>query len=297
MKVRPLHADFGAEVQGVSLMDAICSADSFMQIKEAFEEYSLLLWRDQIITDDIQATFSRAFGALEMTKVGSGGFGSFYSRMNNLGPDGKVVPPNHRALLIAKANQLWHTDSSFKTRPAVASVLSARIIPENGGETEFVSTRAAWERLDAETRQRLTDKVAVHSYATSRDQIDPGMMGSDERQALPAVRRPLIWRNPVNGRQALYLASHAGAIEGMGQEEGRTLIQGLIAEATRPEFIYSHAWQEGDVLMWDNRATMHRGRPWKGGEARSIVRTTISAANSDGADQIMLGVASELASV
>src|SRR5690625_3832104 len=132
MELIPLHKDFGAEVRGMDLMDAICDASVHAQVRSAFDKYSLLLWRGQHVNDDIQATFARAFGALERTKVGSGGFGTFYSRMNNIGPDGKPTPPNDRALLIAKANQLWHTDSSFKVLPALASVLSARVIPSNG---------------------------------------------------------------------------------------------------------------------------------------------------------------------
>src|SRR5690606_20107940 len=208
----PLHNDFGAEVRGVDLLGAICDAELFSQLQRGFEEYSVLLLRGQTVSDDLQATFARGFGALERTKVGSSGSGTFYSRMNNIGPDGSVVPPTDRALLIAKANQLWHTDSSFKALPAVASVLSARVIPSRGGETEFVSTRAAWERLDDATQQDLLNKIAIHSYATSRNQIDPSMMTEAEHAALPPVRRPLTWLNPKNGRRSLYLASHAGAI-------------------------------------------------------------------------------------
>lgn len=295
MELIPLHPEFGAEVRGLDLLDAICSADKFSRLQEAFEEYSLLLLRRQTITDDLQATFARGFGALERTKVGSSGHGTFYSRMNNIGPDGKVVPPTDRAILIAKANQLWHTDSSFKALPAVASVLSARTIPSKGGETEFVSTRAAWKRLDQAARDRLIDKVAIHSYATSRNQIDPSMMSKEEHDALPAVRRPLTWLNPKNGQRALYLASHAGAIEGMDDDAGKELLASLMEAATLPQHRYTHTWQEGDVLIWDNRATMHRGRPWQGGEARSIVRITISASPADGVEQALLGFANQTA--
>lgn len=295
MEFAPLHADFGAEVRGVDLLSAICDAELFSQLQRGFEEYSVLLLRGQTVTDDLQATFARGFGSLEQTKVGSSGFGTFYSRMNNIGPDGEVVPPTDRALLIAKANQLWHTDSSFKTLPAVASVLSARVIPSNGGETEFVSTRATWERLDKGTQQNLLNKVAIHSYATSRNQIDPSMMTEAEHAALPPVRRPLTWLNPKNGRRSLYLASHAGAIEGMEEAAGKALLESLIDQATQPEYRYTHAWKEGDVLIWDNRATMHRGKPWQGGEPRSIVRITVSASSAYGVEQTMLGLANQTA--
>lgn len=295
MEFVPLHEEFGAEVRGITLLDAICDAQAFAELKDAFEEYSVLLLRGQVVADDLQATFARGFGALERTKVGSSGYGTFYSRMNNIGPDGKVVAPNDRAILIAKANQLWHTDSSFKAMPAVASILSARVIPTEGGETEFVSTRAAWERLDGATRENLIDKVAIHSYATSRNQIDPTLMTSEEHAALPPVRRPLTWLNPVNGRRSLYLASHAGAVEGMDDWSGKEFLRTLMEEATRPEHRYTHKWKEGDVLIWDNRATMHRGRPWKGAEPRSIVRITVTASPADGVDQALLGYAEHIA--
>lgn len=282
MNIVPLHPDFGAEIQGVDLLDIVCSDALQRQVRAAFEAHSVLLWRHQNVSDDIQATFARGFGALEKTKVGSGGAGSIYSRMHNIGPDGGVVPPNDRAMLIARANQLWHTDSSFKQLPALASVLSARVIPQDGGATEFVSTRAAWAALPEARQAALQDLEAVHSYATSRDQIDPGMMGAEERAALPPVQWRLTWRNPVNGRSALYIASHAGAIAGMDAEAGRTLLRELMDHATQAERRYVHRWQPGDVILWDNRATMHRGQPWKGGQPRSIVRVTISADASDG---------------
>ena len=176
-----------------------------------------------------------------------------------------------------RANQLWHTDSSFKATPALASVLSARTIPEDGGETEFVSTRLAWDRLSDGQREELRDLVVVHSYATSRDQIDPALMTPVERAALPPVRWRLTWRNPANARDALYIASHAGAIEGMEDARSRALLARLIDEATQTPHVYSHRWRAGDVILWDNRATMHRGRPWPGTQARLMVCTTISA--------------------
>jgi alpha-ketoglutarate-dependent 2,4-dichlorophenoxyacetate dioxygenase len=184
--------------------------------------------------------------------------------------------------LTARANQLWHTDSSFKATPALASVLSARIVPDHGGETEFTSTRQAWSRLPRAMQLRLRDAIVTHAYANSRDQIDPGLMTAAERTVVPPVRWRMTWRNPVNNRTALYIASHAYGIEGVGESEARTLLAELIADATRPEFTYRHRWRPGDVVMWDNRATMHRGHPWAHDQARSMVRTTISAVDADG---------------
>jgi alpha-ketoglutarate-dependent 2,4-dichlorophenoxyacetate dioxygenase len=282
MELTPLGPGFGAEVKGLNLIDVASSDSAYRRTRTAFEEHSLLLFRGQEVSDDLQAAFSRAFGPLELVKTGSAGVGTFYSRLNNLASDGSVVPDTHRQALAARANQLWHTDSSFKKTPALASALSARTLPKLGGETEFVSMRLAWERLPSGRQAELRDRVVRHSYAASRDRIDPELMTPAERNELPPVRWRMTWRNPLNGRSALYLASHAYAVEGMGDDEASALIAELIAAATRPEDAYLHAWRAGDVLMWDNRATMHRGRPWPAGEARVMVRTTVQAIEADG---------------
>jgi alpha-ketoglutarate-dependent 2,4-dichlorophenoxyacetate dioxygenase len=282
MELVPLGPDFGVEVRGIGLIDVASSDAAYRAARAALDEHSILLFRDQAVGDDMQAAFSRAFGPLERVKVGSVGFGTFYSRLHNMAPDGSLVPATHRQALTARANQLWHTDSSFKQTPALASVLSARTVPAAGGETEFTSTRRAWSRLPADMRARLCDAVVTHSYANSRDQIDPAMLTAEERAALPPVRWRMAWRNPANGHSALYIASHAYAIDGMGDNEAKALLARLIEGATRPEFTYRHRWRPGDVVMWDNRATMHRGRPWPPDLARSMVRTTIQARDEDG---------------
>jgi alpha-ketoglutarate-dependent 2,4-dichlorophenoxyacetate dioxygenase len=286
MQTIPLHPDFGAEIRGISLLDVVCRQDAYVQVRKAFEEHSVLLWRNQQVTDDLQGTFSRAFGPLEITKVGSLGEGTIYGRVTNVGPDGRPVPTEHRQSLVARANGLWHTDSSFKATPALASMLSARTIPSDGGETEFVSTRAAWSRLSHDEQQRLQDLVVEHSYLYSRRVINAEIVTPEERRALPPVRWRLTWRNPANGRRSLYIASHAGAIESMPETEALQLLAALSADATRPDYVYRHVWKPGDVILWDNRATMHRGRPWPGAEVRAMVRTTISATETDGLNEV-----------
>jgi alpha-ketoglutarate-dependent 2,4-dichlorophenoxyacetate dioxygenase len=282
MELIAVGPDFGVEVRGIGLIDVASSDSAYRATRAALDEHSILLFREQDVTDDVQAAFSRAFGPLERVKIGSVGVGTFYSRLNNIAADGSLVPPTHQQALTARANQLWHTDSSFKPTPALASVLSARIVPDDGGETEFTSTRQAWGRLAPAIQARLRDAIVSHAYANSRDQIDRGLMTPEERAAVPPVRWRMTWRNPVNGRTALYVASHAYAVEGMGENEARALLAELIADATRPEFTYRHQWRRGDVIMWDNRATMHRGHPWAHDQARSMVRTTISAVDADG---------------
>jgi alpha-ketoglutarate-dependent 2,4-dichlorophenoxyacetate dioxygenase len=285
MELVPLGPGFGVEVRGVGLLDVAVDAEAYQAVRAAFEEYSLLVFRDQPVADDIQVAYSRAFGPLELTKVSSLGQNSFYSRLSNT-MKGKVVPPDHRQVMVAKANALWHTDSSFKKTPALASVLTARVLPEDGGETEFTSTRLAWERLPADMQDRLKDAVATHSYANSRDQIHPDLATEIERKSLPPVRWRLNWRNPTNDRRALYVASHAYAIDGMDERDARQLLAQLLDEATRRDFVYSHTWREGDAVMWDNRAMLHRGRPWDYSKERSMVRTTISATAADGLGEV-----------
>jgi alpha-ketoglutarate-dependent 2,4-dichlorophenoxyacetate dioxygenase len=286
MELFPLGLGFGVEVKGVTLLDVATDADAYKAVREAFETHSLLVFRDQPIADDIQVAFSRAFGPLELTKVASVGANSFYSRLTNVGQDGEIVPPTDRQVLVAQANALWHTDSSFKKTPALASVLTARVLPGEGGETEFTSTRLAWERLPADLQARLKDAVATHSYANSRDQIHPDLANAEERKALPPVRWRLNWRNPVNDRRALYVASHAYAIDGMDDRDARQMLAQLLDDATRREFVYTHKWRQGDAVMWDNRAMLHRGRPWDYAKERSMVRTTIAATVADGLGEV-----------
>jgi alpha-ketoglutarate-dependent 2,4-dichlorophenoxyacetate dioxygenase len=284
MDIVPLGPGFAAELRGVTLNDVASDDAAYAAVRAAFEEHSVLVFRGQEVTDEIQLAFSRRFGAPEVTKVGSQGTGSHFVILSTIGPDGKVVPADHRLSLRARANQLWHTDSSFKRVPALASVLSARIIPARGGETEYVSTRLAFERLDPALRDQLQNSFAWHDYAHSRSQIAPGLASPEERAALPPQCWRMVWTNPVNGRGAIYLASHAYAVEGMEAAAGKKLIDELMEAATAPGTSYLHQWRAGDVVMWDNRATMHRGRPWPAHEPRLMVRTTISATAADGVD-------------
>src|SRR5260221_3475533 len=175
MDVIPLGPGFAAELRGVTLADVASEDAAYAAARTAFEEHSVLVFRDQQVTDELQLAFSRRFGPPEVTKVGSMGMGSHFVILSTIGPDGKVVPADHRQSLRSKANQLWHTDSSFKRVPALTSILSARIIPEHGGETEFVSTRLAFERLDKAMQERLEKSFSWHSYAHSRTQARPGV--------------------------------------------------------------------------------------------------------------------------
>jgi alpha-ketoglutarate-dependent 2,4-dichlorophenoxyacetate dioxygenase len=282
MEIVPLGPGFAAELRGVTLAEVAADDTAYKAVRAAFEAHSVIVLRDQDVSDETQLAFSRCFGPLEVTKVGSLGVGTNLVILSTIDENGKVVPADHRLALRNKANQLWHTDSTFKRVPALASVLSARIIPARGGETEYVSTRLAWERLDPTLRQRLANSFAWHDYAHSRGKIAPDLASAEERAALPPQCWRLAWENPANGRTALYIASHAYAIEGMEQGAAQQLLEKLMDAATASGLSYVHSWRSGDVVMWDNRATMHRGRPWPAHEPRLMVRTTISATAVDG---------------
>ena len=282
-ELKVIGPGFGAEVLGVGLADVAERDDAYRAVRAAFEEHSVLLFRGQPVSDEVQAAFSRRFGPLEIAKVASLGEGTPYSILTNIDrATGKLVPPDHKEALRARANQLWHTDSSYKETPALASVFSARIIAPVGGETEFASMRRAWERLPEAKRARLMDAYAWHDYAHSRGKIAPHLASDREKNAMPPVRWRIRWRNPANGRDSLYVASHTYAIDGMPKDEALKLLEELIDFATAPGQTYLHRWLPGDVIMWDNRCVLHRGRPWPNDQPRHMVRTTISATDADG---------------
>jgi alpha-ketoglutarate-dependent 2,4-dichlorophenoxyacetate dioxygenase len=280
MEIVPLGPGFAAELRGVTLADVPADDGAYRETRAAFEEHSVLVFRGQDVTDDAQIAFSRRFGPLEVAL----GTGSSLVILSTIGKDGNVVPANHQLALRNKANQLWHADCTYKSVPALASVLSARIIPARGGETEFVSTRLAWERLDPAMRHRVEDCFAWHDFAYSRQKIGQNLVGP--REALPPQCWRMVWTNPVNARKALYVASHVYAIEGMEQGAAQAFLAELVAAATAPGLSYEHTWRKGDVIMWDNRATLHRGRPWPAHEPRHMVRTTISVTEADGLQSV-----------
>ena len=287
MEIIKLHPEIAAEIRGVSMADVASNDNAYRAVRAAFEEHSVLLFRNQPTDDQVQVGYSAKFGPLESAKVASLGEGTPFSILTNIDKaSGALVPPGHKEALRAKANQLWHTDSSFRETPALASVLSARTIPGVGGETEFVSQRASWNRLPESLRAKLTNSYAWHSYAHSRSKIDPTLASQREQNALPPACWRMRWRNPVNGRNALYIASHTGGIEGMANNEALALIDELMAISTAPGHAYQHEWRAGDVVMWDNRASMHRGRPWPDDKPRYMIRTTIAATDADGVAEL-----------
>src|SRR5689334_8920719 len=234
VEIKPLGPGFAAEIRGVGLADVAKSDDAYRKVRAAFEEHSVLLFRGQPVTDELQLAYSKRFGPLELSKAASRGEGTPYSILTNVEPDGSLVPPDHKEALRAKANQLWHTDSIFKDPPSLASVLSVRITPTHGGETEFASQRIGWERLSKPMKAKLANAYAWHSYLHSRGKISATMISERERATLPAVRWRMRWTNPANGRDSLYVASHTYAIDGMPDDEELMLIEEVAAHIIAP---------------------------------------------------------------
>ncbi len=276
IQITPLHPLFAAEVTGLDLESGPDDA-TFRRIDDAFRDRSVLVFRDQAIDDGQQIRFSRRFGRLETTKVGTNGAGSQLVVLSNIGPDGRIVPPTSRQMLNNRANQFWHTDSSFKANPARASMLSARAIPSSGGDTQYCCMRAAYAALPQTLKDAVEGRVAIHDYSHSRSRIDPDLVTDEERRAVPPVRQAMVLdHGPLLGR-SLYLGAHAARVEGMSDEAGRALIDELMAFATQERFVYTHKWRPFDLILWDNRAVLHRATPFRGSdEARHMVRTTIA---------------------
>jgi len=274
--VKLLTQHIAAEIIGVDLREPVSDVD-FRDIQDAFDENSILVFRGQDITDEQQIAFSERFGPLELTVSSNpAGAGTVVTILSNLDETGAVIPSEDRRMVFNTGNQMWHTDSSFKDVPATASLLSGRQIPPEGGETEFASMRAGYESLSEDRQQALAGLVCVHDFAYSRGLIDPNLLRDRDKRELPPVRQALIRANPSTGRKNLFVGAHASYIDGMALKEARILIKELNAHVTQSEFVYRHHWRGHDLVMWDNRCTLHRGRPSAPTFARVMHRTTVA---------------------
>ncbi|HYW76483.1 MAG TPA: TauD/TfdA family dioxygenase [Gammaproteobacteria bacterium] len=281
LKVEPLHPHLGAEVRGVDLARPV-AADVFAEILAAFNRHAVLVFPGQQITDQQQIAFSALFGPLEKVQSYTGGrpkrLQGDISDLSNLTPDGSSVwQEDDPKRVFNVANRLWHTDSSFKHVPALCSLLSAREVPPMGGETEFADLRAAWDALPDSRKDGLEGLIVEHSILRSRSLIGHTDLGPELRRQLPPVQQVLVRRHPGSGRKTLYLASHASHVVGWPVDKGRKLIEELIAFSVQPRFVYRHHWRVGDLIVWDNRCTMHRGLPFDDLKHRRVMhRTTVS---------------------
>jgi len=275
--VTPLTSTFAARIDGVDITGSIDAA-TWQAIRAAFEEHSVLLFRGQPLDDEQQIAFSRRFGDLEITRSMNPAAGTPFARQSNLDiKTGAVIPDDDRRMVYQLANLLWHTDSSFKPVPSLCSLLSGRIVPPEGGATEFASARAAYPSLPEALRRRTEGAVAVHDFSWSRDQVRPGFYTAEERAVYPPVRHPIVRANPVNGHCSLFLGAHASHVEGLPLDEGRALLRALLDHVTQAPFVYRHEWEAGDLVIWDNRCVLHRATPYDTARHKRLMqRTTVS---------------------
>jgi alpha-ketoglutarate-dependent 2,4-dichlorophenoxyacetate dioxygenase len=268
---------FAARIDGVDITRWL-AGETWAAIRAAFEEHSVLVFRGQPLDDESQIAFSLRFGALEITRSMNPAAGTPFARQSNLDiKTGEVIPPDDRRMVYQLANMFWHTDSSFKAVPSLCSLLSGRIVPPEGGATEFASARAAYPSLPEALKRQVETAVVVHDFSWSRDQVRPGFFTAEERAVYPPVRHPLVRTNPANGRRSLFLGAHASHVEGLPLGEGRALLKTLLDHVTRAEFCYRHEWQEGDLVVWDNRCVLHRATPYDTTRHKRLMqRTTVS---------------------
>jgi alpha-ketoglutarate-dependent 2,4-dichlorophenoxyacetate dioxygenase len=281
MKFTNLHDRFGIEIIGIQLAD-LTAAQGYPEIRDLFERHSLLLFREQQLNNAQHLALAELFGPIEDRDPGTDGPQAKISPLSNVGDNEQVIDEHDLHVLQLKSNQLWHTDSTFIPRPALTNILRADVLPSSGGETEFVSTRVAWQDLPQALRRRTRERVFCHRFAHSRQKISQQLAQQPIIAKWGDQRWSALWRNPVNGKDALYIASHIFAVEGMGKDEGEALIDELVGFATQDHYVYSHHWKSGDVLIWDERATLHRGRPWPYEQARSLNSVCVTVRDCDG---------------
>ena len=284
VEIRPLHPHFACEVAGVDCRRPL-DREAVAAIEAGMDRYAVLVLRDQAVSDAEQIAFTRHFGELEnyntpghIRRREEQRLGPGIADFSNLDKNGRIMSPEDRIWFFKLADRLWHSDSSFRPVPAKYSLLSGRVLPSRGGDTEFADMRAAYDALDDDTKAEIEDLVTEHSSVFSREQIGfpPVDFGNDNQDKLRPVRHRLVRTHPVTGRKSLYLSAHIGTIVGWPMPEARAFIRDLTEHATQPRFVHAHLWRQWDLVIWDNRTTMHRARRYDDlHDIRDLRRTTI----------------------
>ncbi|MGE0698244.1 MAG: TauD/TfdA dioxygenase family protein [Hyphomicrobiaceae bacterium] len=280
MTIKMLGPGFVGEVSGLDLTRPLPAAD-IAAIHAGMDQYAVLIFHDQPLTDEQQLAFTQSLGPIEraigvsLRKPEEQRLPDTFADVSNLDKEGRPFARDDRRRLYALGNQLWHSDSSFKVVPAKYSLLHARKVVSKGGNTEFADMRAAYDALDQETKDRCEDLVCEHSQMYSRAKHGFTEFTAEERARLKPVLQRLVRYNPATGRKSLYLSSHAGKIVGWPEPEAKAFLMDLTEMATQRERTYSHKWRVGDLVMWDNRTTMHRARPFPHDQPRDVRRTTL----------------------
>jgi len=281
ISIADLTPGFVGEVSGIDITQPLTRAQA-EELEAGMDRFAVLVYHDQRFTDEQQKAFSRNFGALEqtpggnITKQADRRLDVDMADVSNLGKDHQPLARDDRRRLFNLGNQLWHSDSSFRAIPAKYSLLSGRIVVDDGGNTEFADMRAAYDALDAGTKADIEDLVCEHSLIYSRGTLGFTELSDDEKKMFTPVRQKLVRTHPVTGRKSLYLSSHAGTIIGWPVPEARAFLRDLNEHATQPQFTYAHKWRPYDLVMWDNRTTMHRVRRFDETKVRDMRRTTVA---------------------
>jgi alpha-ketoglutarate-dependent 2,4-dichlorophenoxyacetate dioxygenase len=279
--VDPDRHGFAGEVSGIDLRKPM-SQPQVAAIEAGMDRYAVLVFHDQKISDDEQMIFTRNFGEIEhaaggnITKDNEVRLKQGMIDVSNLDQDGRPLQRDDRRRIFNLGNRLWHSDSSYRAIPAKYSLLSARVTATSGGNTEFADMRAAYDALDDETRELIEDLVCEHSLIHSRGSMGFTELTPAEKAMFRPVRQRLVRTHPVTGRKSLFLASHIGSIVGWPVPEGRDLIRDLTEHATQRQFVYAHVWRQYDLVIWDNRQTMHRVRRFDESQPRDVRRTTVA---------------------
>ena len=281
LSIRPLTPAIGGEVTGIDITKPL-KPEEVAAIEAGMDKYAVLVFPGQQLTDEQQMAFTVNFGPIEdarggnVTKPQDKRLVTGMNDVSNLGKDGKPLARDSRQRLFNIGNMLWHSDSSFRPIPAKYSLLSARVVNKKGGNTEFAHMGAAYEALDDDTKREIEDLVCEHSLMYSRGSLGFLDYTDEEKAMFKPVRQRLVRKHPVTGRKSLYLSSHAGAILGMPMPEARMLLNDLKEHATQPRFVYVHKWTLYDLVIWDNRQTMHRVRRYDDSQPRDMRRTTVA---------------------
>jgi len=290
LKTTPLTSTFGVEVTGLPLADIVGSG-RFGELRALFEEHSALLFRTQDFSDDDHLKLAQAFGPIEDRKADERKAGEAFEipKVTNQAIDKSLQDGTmDMQRLQLESNFLWHADSTFIPTPSLTNILVGRVVTDQGGATELASTRAAWAAMPEDLKARIRDRGIWHHYAISRAKISPELAKQPMFHKWPATHWKAVWPNPVNGREALYIASHAYKVDGYDDAESLALLDELMDFCTQPEFTYSHKWSVGDVLIWDQRATLHRGPPWPYELPRTLSSICCSVTASDGVEGVRL---------
>jgi alpha-ketoglutarate-dependent 2,4-dichlorophenoxyacetate dioxygenase len=290
MKTSPRTDAFGVEIHDIDLAQ-ITAEHGFPELRALFEAHSALLIRDQALPPEDHIRLAQLFGPIEDRQADERAEGEAFKvpEVSNVQADGTTTGEMDLHTLNLKTNFLWHSDSTFLPVPALVNILTAKIVPSHGGATELASTRAAWAAMPEALKRRIEGRGIWHRYSHSRKKI------SEELSRLPMFNKwpdqhwNAIWSNPVNGQEALYLASHAFLVDGYTEEESEDVLAELIAFCTQPRFVYAHDWHVGDVLLWDQRAVMHRGTPWPYEQPRKLASICVSVTEADGLAAMRVG--------